>query len=497
MGYISRGRQTTKTNSTFLLQAMSLLSDLVISLFPEELQSIRKLRLEGKQKAALDLVIERGENLPPPEEEAKILGITLNHLYSIHSVLLQRCYKQVVPDGGPYLLIFLQTRGLGLHCKKEILAQEKELLEKHAPPLKLERFYLQTLNVLQAVTLKHFNPKLLSEFSSRFLAVAQPDHPHNHFHIKVRELLIKEILVTSNPKKKKPTEVKYIRDELLRLEQELAGSDHPLAPYFLESAFIIYYALLERDMPKQEYHLRKALSLTSKLPQLLRSEEKIRMTLRIANLKLSIGEFHEALELYERQYEKYGIELFRMFGYHLDRLVRLYLIEGKYSNAEELLLKGYENHIRRGGSPMATSGMIFYIELSLLRKDPNKCKRYLEKAFQLNTGSAFAVDLEIEIRLLQVMYHYLIGDTDFIHHLIIRAQKYLQRKGITLTTSNKVQWFLSVREIIRADQHHEDPPPFVTETIGNLLKGQDAVFGLLLRRLVDNDKPAYISSNAA
>ncbi|MDP4219176.1 MAG: hypothetical protein Q8896_01960, partial [Bacteroidota bacterium] len=148
-------------------------------------------------------------------------------------------------------------------------------------------------------------------------------------------------------------------------------------------------------------------------------------------------------------------------------------------------------------SPMATSGMIFYIELSLLRKDANKCKKYLEKAFQLNTGSAFAVDLEIEIRLLQVMYHYLIGDIEFIHHLIIRAQKYLQRKGITLTTSNKVQWFLSVREIIRADQHHEDPPPFVTDTINSLLKGQDAVFGLLLRRLVDSDKPAYISSNAA
>ncbi len=476
---------------------MSLLSDLVVSLFSEELQSIRKLRLEGKQKAALNLVIDRAENLPSPEEESKILGITMNHLYSIHSVLLQRCYKVLVPDGGPYLLIFLQTRGLGLHCKKEILAQEKELLAKNAAPLKLEQFYMQTMNVLQAVTLKHFNPKVLAEFSSRFLAVAQPPHLHNDFHIKVRELLFKEILVTSNPKKKKPTEVKYIRDELLRLEHQLDGSDHPLAPYFLESAFIIYYALLERDMDKQECHLRKALSLTSQLPTLLRSEEKIRMTLRIANLKLSIGEFHEALELYERQYEKHGIELFRMFGYHLDRLVRLYLIEGKYSNAEELLELGYGNHIRRGGSPVATSGMIFYVELSLLRKDPNKCKKYLDKAFQLNTGSAFAVDLEIEIRLLQVLYHYLIDDLDFIHHLIIRAQKYLQRKGLTLTTSNKVQWFLSVREIIRAEQQHEDPPQFVTETIGHLLKGQDAVLGLLLRRLVDNEKPVYLSSNAA
>ncbi|MDP4221666.1 MAG: hypothetical protein Q8896_14615, partial [Bacteroidota bacterium] len=335
---------------------MSLLSDLIVALFPEELITIRKLRLEGKQKAALNLVLDRTDNLPTPEEEAKILGITMNHLYSIHSVLLQRCYKQLVPDGGPYLLIFLQTRGLGLHCKKEILAQEKELIETGAAPLKREQFYLQTLNVLQAVTLKNFNPKLLAEFSNRFLSVPQPEHPHNEFHVKVRELLIKEILITSNPKKKKPAEVKYIRDELLRLEQELTGSDHPLAPYFLESAFIIYYALLERDMAKQECHLRKALALTSQLPPLLRSEEKIRMTLRIANLKLSIGEFHEALELYERQYEKYGIELFRMFGYHLDRLVRLYLIEGKYAKAEELLLKGYENHIRRGGSPMATSG---------------------------------------------------------------------------------------------------------------------------------------------
>jgi hypothetical protein len=471
---------------------MSLLSELVQSLFPEELVSIRRMRLEGKQKAVLDLIIERCNNMPTPEEEANLIGITLNHLYSIQSVLLQRCYKVLVPDDGAYLLIFLQTRGLGLHCKKEILAQEKELYANDAPPLKLERFYLQTLNVLQAVTLAHFTPKVLGEFSGRFLAVEQPQHPHNYYHIKVRELLFREILITSNPKKRKPSDVEYIRVELHRLEQELAGSDHPLAPYFLESAFIIYYALLEPNMVKQECHLRKALSLTGKLPALLRSEEKVRMSLRIANLKLSTGEFHEALELYERQYQKYGIELFRMFGYHLDRLVRLYLIAGKYTEAEELLAKGYENHIRRGGSHVATSGAIFHIELSLLRKDPNKCKRYLEKAFQLNTGSAFAVDLEIEIRLLQLMYHYLIGDLDFIHLLVTRAQKYLQRKGITLTTSNKVQWFLSVREIAKADQQHENPPAVVTDTINDLLKGQDAVLGLLLRRLVDQDVPAHI-----
>jgi len=471
---------------------MSLLSELITSLFPEELLSIRKMRLEGKQKAVLDLVIERHHAMPAPEEEAKLIGITSNHLYSIQSILLQRCYKVLVPEDGVYLLIFLQTRGLGLHCKKEILAQEKQLYERHADPLEIERFYLQTLNVLQAVTLAHFTPKVLEEFRARFLALEQPPHPHNYFHIKIRELLFKEILVTSNPKKRKPSDVEYIRNELLLLEQGLTGSDHPMAPYFLESAFIIYYALLEPDMMKQEYHLRKALSLTSKLPDLLRSEEKIRMSLRIANLKLTMGEFNEALELYEQQYQKHGIELFRMFGYHLDRLVRLYLIAGKYTNAEELLVKGYENHIRRGGSHVATSGVIFYVELSLLRRDPSKTKRYLEKAFQLNSGSAFTVDLEIEIRLLQVMYHYLIGDYDFINHLVTRAQKYLQRKGLKLTTSDKVQWFLSVREIAKAVRHHEDPPAYVTETINNLLKGQDAVLGLLLRRLVNQEVPAHI-----
>jgi tetratricopeptide (TPR) repeat protein len=471
---------------------MSLLSELVQSLFPEELACIKKMRLEGKQKAVFDLVIERHHATPTPEEEAKQIGITLNHLYSIQSILLQRCYKVLVPEGGALLLIFLQTRGLGLHCKKEILAQEKELFEKNADPLKLERFYLQTLNVLQAVTLAHFTPKVLVEFRDRFLAVGQPEHSHNSYHIKVRELLFKEILVTSNPKKKKPQEIQYIKDELMRLEKGLAGSDHPMAPYFLESAFIIYYALLEPDMTKQESHLLKALSLTGNLPTLLRSEEKIRMSLRIANLKLSMGEFREALELYEMQYEKHGIELFRMFGYHLDRLVRLYLIAGKYAKAEELLEKGYENHIRRGGSHVATAGAIFHIELSLLRRDPNRCKRYLEKAFQLNSGSAFAVDLEIEIRLLQVMYHYLIGDLDFIYHLVTRAQKYLQRKGIKVSTSKKVQWFLSIREIVKAYQHHQDPPSYVMDTINNLLKGQDAVLGLLLRRLIDKDVPAHI-----
>jgi hypothetical protein len=145
---------------------------------------------------------------------------------------------------------------------------------------------------------------------------------------------------------------------------------------------------------------------------------------------------------------------------------------------------------------MATSGMIFSIELALLRKDMNTCKRYLEKAFQLNSGNAFVLDLEIEIRLLQVIYHFLAGDMDFVHLLVVRTQKYLQRKGITLSTSNKVQWFLSVREIVRADQQNENPPEFVTNTINNLLKGPDAVFGLLLRRLVDKDEPAYLSNAA-
>jgi hypothetical protein len=475
---------------------MSLLSELVLSLFPEELDSIRKMRLEGKQKAALGLVIERLENTPAPEEEAKILGITLNHLYSIHSILLQRCYKILIPDGGSNLLIFLQVRGLGLHCKKEMLAQEKELLAEGTPPLKLERFYLQTLHVLQEVTLMHFSKKALEEFGTRFHNVPQPAHPHNIFHAKVREIMWKEILVTSTPKKRKPSDIKYIREELLQLEKELAGSDHPLAPYFLESAFIIFYALLEPNLERQQYHLQKALQLSGTLPPLLRTEEKIRSSLRIANLRTSIGEFEGALEIYEKEYEKHGIELFRMFSYHLDRFVRLNLILGKYARAEELLERGYEKHIRKGGSKMATSGMIFSIELALLRKDMNKCKRFLEKAFQLNAGSAFVLDLEIEIRLLQVIYHFLAGDMDFVHLLVIRTQKYLQRKGITLSTSNKVQWFLSVREIVRADQQNENPPQVVMDTIGDLLKGPDAVFGLLLRRLVDKDEPAYLSHAA-
>ncbi len=454
------------------------------------------MRLEGKQKAALALVIERLENTPEPEEEAKLLGITLNHLYSIHSIVLQRCYKVLVPDGGSYLLIFLQTRGLGLHCKKEMLSQEKALLSEGAPPLKLEGFYLHTLHVLQEVTLMHFSKNALEEFSARFQSVPQPPHPHNAYHVKVREIMWKEILVTSTPKKRKPSDIKYICQELLRLEKELEGSDHPLAPYFLESAFIIYYALLEPNLERQQFHLQKALGLSSTLPELLRAEEMIRSSLRIANLKVSIGEFEEALEIYEAEYEKHGIELFRMFSYHLDRFVRLNLILGKYSRAEELLELGYEKHIRRGGSKMATSGMIFLIELALLRKDMNTCKRYLEKAFQLNAGSAFVLDLEIEIRLLQVIYHFLSGDMDFVHLLVIRTQKYLQRKGITLTTSNKVKWFLSVREIIRADQQNENPPEVVTDTITELLKGPEAVFGLLLRRLVDKDEPAYLSHAA-
>ncbi|MEI8135617.1 MAG: tetratricopeptide repeat protein [bacterium] len=416
----------------------------------------------------------------------------MNHLYSIQSVLLKRCYKVLVPEEGAYLLIFLQTRGLGLHCKKEILSQEKELYAINAPSLMIERFYMQTLNVLQAVTLAHFNQKTLEEFKQRFLSLAQTEHPHNGYHVKVRELLFKEIIVTSNPKKRKPEDVEYISQQLRQLESDLSGSTHEITCYFLESAFIIYYALLEPDMAQQEVHLLKALSLAGRLPQLLRSEEKIRMSLRIANLKLSIGEFREALELYEQLYEKHGVELFRTFAYHLDRLVRLYLIAGNYAKAEELLAKGYENHIRRGGSPVATAGIIFHIELALLRRDPSKCKRYLEKAFQLNTGSAFAVDLEIEIRLLQIMYHFMIGDFDFIYHLVTRAQKYLQRKGMKLTTSQKVQWFLSVRELAKAKQQHEDVPEAVTETINGLLKGQNAVLGLLMRRLMNQESPAYL-----
>lgn len=38
---------------------MSLLPELIQSLFPEELANIKRMRLEGKQKAVLDLVIEK------------------------------------------------------------------------------------------------------------------------------------------------------------------------------------------------------------------------------------------------------------------------------------------------------------------------------------------------------------------------------------------------------------------------------------------------------
>lgn len=116
---------------------MSLLSEYLRVLVPEEKERIRAINLTMREREVLTILLEYNENTQ--EKQRISYGISSGNWDKLQSVLLRKCYDAIVPQGGEKLIQHLSTRyTLSKHIRKEVAHQRKILL----PTLNTQQQYL-------------------------------------------------------------------------------------------------------------------------------------------------------------------------------------------------------------------------------------------------------------------------------------------------------------------------------------------------------------------
>src|SRR2546430_11108875 len=120
--------------------------NLIGALTEEETGRLQVLRLRGKRRAVMNLILASAASGADPSRAAiKKTGADGTHFYEIISVLLKKCLKLLVPQTGIALLEFLAYKDLPLIFKQEARRQEKKFAGIQSK--ESEEFYLSVFEL--------------------------------------------------------------------------------------------------------------------------------------------------------------------------------------------------------------------------------------------------------------------------------------------------------------------------------------------------------------
>jgi tetratricopeptide (TPR) repeat protein len=461
---------------------MRLLLNLITALTDEEAERLSVLKLRGKQEAVMNIVLsKRSSGQEPTPEEIAQLNLKDSHVYEISSVILGKCHKLLVPEGGLRLLEYLAYKNLNLQFKQELRRQKRKIGAKKGR--EAEIFYLTSFELLQRFTYSMLDPELIEEYGKLYLAAKKDPSAEDGLAIEARKLHTTELSILTEGKNFTKDQ-QEILEKLTKLEKIAKTSTHAYFCYSVYSALAWHWHHLEGKPDKSLLYLKLAVPHAIKLDGYIFRDTPMEMQFRLADAHFMLGGTQEAFDIFERTYSslKSDHQLWRR-NYFLFRYLEVLIYNGKYLRAEQLLKERFEPLFKlRPTSASATAATLFAL-LYLLTGDYIKAKEYLDIGIKLNTRGNFTLYNEVRNRYVEAAYYYLTGDWEYTMTLTHRALQYLRDKHIGLNKHIFGYYF----KIIEASvEYHSKGTPFwrkLEEKYKALTVPSEGLFGLLLRRM--------------
>lgn len=222
---------------------------------------MRKLPLIGKEKEVFDLLLlHRLQKLPEIDEIVLKLKLSNSHYYKINSILMEKSFHQLVPEGDLKLLQFLRSKGLFTLLRHELIALDKRLQKEKKED---EALYLSCFHLLIDFPYKYYDKKLLAHFGATYLKAKKNASESDRLYVKYHMLFseINLLAARKNPKKALKTTI----NELLLAEKKLEKTPHALACYYLYRCITSYYTYYEGNKEQVMSYLRKAIALKNEI----------------------------------------------------------------------------------------------------------------------------------------------------------------------------------------------------------------------------------------
>jgi hypothetical protein len=466
---------------------MRLLLNLITALSDEEAERLSVLRLHGKQLAVMDLVLsKRTSGLEPTPEETSQLQLSDSHLYEISSVVLNKCYKLFVPEGGVKLLEYLAYKNLILQFKQELRRQSRKVGNKKGK--EAENFYLTGFELLSRFTYSLIDRDLIDKYGKLYLAAKKDATKEDTLAIEARITHMKALAIISEGKNLTQEQDEVFK-KLSELEKTAKSSNHAYFCHSLYCAFAWYWQHLGAKPDKCLHYLKLALPFSLKLEGYVFRDTPLEMQFRLADAHFNIGGTHEAYEIFDRTYSSLRPDhpLWRR-NYFLFRYLEVLIYNGKYVRAEHILKERFEPLLKlRPTTTSATAATLFAV-LYLLTEDYRKAKHYLDIGISQNTKTNFTLYNEVRNRYVEAAYYYLTGDWEYTMTLTHRALQYLRDKHIGLNNHLFGYYFKIIESSV---EYYSKDTPFwrkVDEKYQLLTVPSEGLFGILIKRIRSTDR---------
>ena len=418
---------------------MSWLHSLTGVLSEDEISKLKELRLIGKEKEVLDLVLSftKGE-APTPDEICEHARISGSHYYKINSVLLDKLFLHYVPAGEYELLQWLRKKELYALLKNETKAQLKQ---KHSID-----YFLNTFRLLIDLPYKFYDEKLTKETGNAYLNSLVPceesDRMYVSFHLLFADC--NRYAAGKNPAK----QFHYSAGDLQQMEKDLKGKKYYLAQYYLYRTLCNYYNYYHRDSALSLDYLQKAMQLKDKIAGFFPINIHQFLRLLYADALLAFNEVERSFALYKEVFDEGINEGMYGYYYHCEQYSIAAILLKKYDKAERLLQNYFDPCLERENDIYATRGALAYAKLYLSNGEYKKAQSYIKSGIRINEKS-FYLPFEIQLRALENIYFFLQNDYDFAKQLAQRNAKFISNQKAEELTKNYRNFFKIIAAFIQ------------------------------------------------
>lgn len=464
---------------------MSQLQAFLNVLQPNEINKLKKVRLIGKEKRVFDFIYSyRYKELPDVEMICDEIGITTTHFYKICSVLMDKFYEELIPGRGYNLLFYLNRKDLYSHFTHEMLMQEKELLKSGASKSEIELFYSRCFELLQRVSAKNLDEDLILSYGEKYLKSKNNKIEHDEYFVRNSYLATKLYLLKATRKDIETS--KEIFEELTKTEAVLANSKNIKAKFQLNKAMSVYYNHSTGEPQKVIQYLNQNLKLIEANKAEFGEEELALTKCKIAEMYYMDSDFDKSFSEYFTNFNLYREVLLNDF-YHHAKFAQVALIVGKYDFAKEIIENRFNIFIESKQPGTGTMGSLLFAKYYLLTGEHATANKYIQQAKKLISKS-FYIQYEFETRILENIYFILRDDVKQAKSLLKKNIKFMNSKGFNMKNSEMIYVFVLLQEILKPDFAERRLNLRLQSKYDLLNKSYAAVYGKLLRIVMDSVK---------
>lgn len=405
---------------------------------------IEQLELTERERQVLDALLSMGASVTVSKTVLlQQLAMSSAHFDKICSVLLDRVYAAIVPEGGNALLYDLNRRSLFGHFRHQMKKQEKHLYASGASAQEISSFYTACLAQMQRISRVDYDDKLFRETGAKYLASKPGRTPGDD--VLVEAGLVNSLIQNTaalGRQLRLGDEIEQRLNALAVRARELDEEPNVEALYQCFRAWVAFYTGIDSQPAMRLTYLQQIATLCERYPDRISEEEKILTPARIAEARYAASEFETAAHRYAEVFETHAEVMHRDF-YHTTKYAQVLIILGECARAEKLLDQRFGVFVQNKEANMATMGSLSYAKLYLRAGQFDRAKYFIDLGFEL-IAKNFYIQYEIELRILETVYFYLSGDQEFAETLSTKHLKYLQSRGFTLRTSRYYPWFFTL-----------------------------------------------------